>query len=150
MPAPWRNVLRRASWCSIIDPFCVARRCRRLRQPIHGARHHQRRAGVGVVDDDAVDAEHVAHEPGRHDAPRLSLGDDLPVAHGDQMVGVPARVVQIVQNEHDGASVGRVELDEQVALTVGGMASSHAALAVATRHLLLEARLGVTRGHGSA
>ena len=43
--------------------------------------------------------------PGRHDPP---------LAHGDQVVGVAGREVEVVQHHHDGGAAGLVEVGEQV------------------------------------
>ena len=43
-----------------------------------------------------------------------ALGDERPALHGDQVVGVAAGLVEVVQHEHDRAALALVEVDEQV------------------------------------
>ncbi len=66
-------------------------------------RHDQRGARHRVGDHAVVEAEDGADRLLGHDLGRRALGDDPAVAHGDQVVGVPGRQVEVVQHHHDGA-----------------------------------------------
>ena len=77
-------------------------------------RHDHRRPRHRVVDDPARQPEHVGDQLRRDDLVRRPLGDDRPVAHRDEVVGVAAGVVEVVQDEHDRAALALVEVDEEV------------------------------------
>ncbi len=58
--------------------------------------------------------EDLLHELAGDDLGRPALGHDRAAAHRDEVMGVPAGVVEVVQDEHDRAAVTPVEVDEQV------------------------------------
>ena len=69
-------------------------------------------------------------------------GDDVAVAHRDEVVAVAGGLVEVVQHEHDGALVALVEVDEQVEhldlvgeVEVGGrLVEQHQVRALRQRH----------------
>ena len=65
---------------------------------------------IGVPDTGSAMTRHGSpntsvDELGRDDLGRRALGDDRAVAHGDEVVGVAAGQVEVVQHEHDRAAL---------------------------------------------
>ena len=78
----------------------------------HG--HHQRRAGDGIGDDIGVQAEDLLHEGGVDHLAGGADGGDAPVLHGDHVVGVAGRQVDVVEHHDDRRAPAPVEVGEQV------------------------------------
>ncbi|KIX77541.1 hypothetical protein SF12_13290 [Streptomyces sp. MBRL 601] len=72
------------------------------------ARDDERGAGDGVGDDDALQAEDLPDQAGGDDLGGGALGDDAALAEGDEVIGVTGGLVEVVQDEDDGAACSRL------------------------------------------
>ena len=74
----------------------------------------ERGAGHGVLDDLGLETEDVGDEGDVDDVAGSAGRVDAPVAHGDELVGVAAGLVDVVQHHHDGPAALGDEAVEQV------------------------------------
>ena len=114
----------KAGACSVkrVMPGVSSRIAATVAMPVwrgNGRRHRRAgtisgQPGLRVGDDARAQAEHALHERGVDDLRRVALGHDRALAHRDQVVGVAARVVEVVEHGDDGVAVVLVQVRAQV------------------------------------
>lgn len=67
----------------------------------------------GIVNDATAQVKDVAYQGFSHDLLRRPLGNNLPFADGDQVIGVAAGEIEIVQHHNDGFALPPVEIAQQ-------------------------------------